>query len=217
MAGIGCTSEASFKGTHGRNVPYIVMVAERKLRRTAAAGSAVAVLAIMVSACGASHERRANRTGTTALVSDARSAHQDEVLSLAGLGTFKGRCPRGARSWTLRFVDNAEANETVSYRVGTGPRLTVNVNPGNAVTFRLVPNATMTHEPGFVPPVGQARGRSKAASVPTTAPLRALIYQATEPQTLRDGVRLALATIGGESGQCVLVGSTVKAYTYPNS
>lgn len=188
------------------------------MKRTAAAGSAVAVLAIMVSACGASHERRASRTRTTALVSDARSIHQGEVLSLAGLGTFKGRCPRGARSWTLRFVvDNAEANETVSYRVGTGARRTVNVNPGHAVTFRLVPNATMTHEPRFVPPVGQARGRSKATSVPTTAPLRALTYQATEPQTLRDDVRLALATIGGESGQCVLVGSTVKAYTYPNS
>ena len=142
------------------------------------------------------------------------------MLSLAGLGTFKGRCPRAARSWTLRFVvDNAEANETVSYRVGTGPRRTVNVNPGNAVTFRLVPNATMTHERAdrFVPPVGQARGRSKATSVPTTAPLRAVIYQATEPQTLRDDVRLALSTTGGDSGQCVLVGSTVKAYTYPNS
>jgi hypothetical protein len=172
----------------------------------------------MISACGASHERRASRTETTAPVSDTRSIHQDEVLSLAGLGTFKGRCPRGARSWTLRFVvDNAEANETVSYRVGTGPRRTVNVNPGNAVIFRLVPNATMTHEPGFVAPVGQARGRSNATSVPTTAPLRALIYQATEPRTLRDDVRLALSTIGGESGQCVLVGSTVKAYTYPNS
>jgi hypothetical protein len=152
-------------------------------------------------------------------VSDSGSIHQDEVLSLAGLGTFKGRCPRGARSWTLRFVvDNAEANETVSYRVGARPRRTVNVNPGNAITFRLVPNATMTHEPAdrFVPP-GQGRGRSKATSVPTTAPLRALIYQATEPQTLRDDVRLALSTVGGESGQCVLVGSTVKAYTYPNS
>jgi len=29
-------------------------------------------------------------------------------------------------------------------------------------------------------------------------------------------VRLALAARGGENAQCVLVGSTVKAYTYPN-
>jgi hypothetical protein len=53
--------------------------------------------------------------------------------------------------------------------------------------------------------------------VPTTAPLQIIIYQATEPQTIRADVRLALATIGGESGQCVLVGSSVNAYTYPNS
>jgi hypothetical protein len=52
--------------------------------------------------------------------------------------------------------------------------------------------------------------------VPTTKPLHAITYQGTEPQTLRADVSLALATIGGESGQCILVGSTVSAYTYPN-
>ena len=52
--------------------------------------------------------------------------------------------------------------------------------------------------------------------MPTTVPLHALIYQGTEPQTLRADVDLALSTIGGESGQCILVGSTVRAYTYPN-
>jgi hypothetical protein len=56
-----------------------------------------------------------------------------------------------------------------------------------------------------------------AMSVPTTAPLRGVIYQGTEPQTLRADVELALSTLGGESGQCVLVGSNVSAYTYPNS
>jgi hypothetical protein len=52
--------------------------------------------------------------------------------------------------------------------------------------------------------------------VPSTVALDALIYQGTEPQTLRADIHLALTTIGGESGQCVLVGSTVSAYTYPN-
>jgi hypothetical protein len=139
-------------------------------------------------------------------------------VSLAGLGTFIGRCPRAARSWRLRFVDDAQASETISYRVGTGARHTVNINPGNAIGFQLAPNAVRTHEPAdrFVPGVGQPRGRLGATSVPTTAPLRAVIYQATEPQTLQADVRLALATVGGESGQCVLVGSAVKAYTYPN-
>jgi hypothetical protein len=53
-------------------------------------------------------------------------------------------------------------------------------------------------------------------SVPTTKPLKLQIYQATEPQTLRGDIRLALTSIGGESGQCVMVGSSVDANTYPN-
>ena len=52
--------------------------------------------------------------------------------------------------------------------------------------------------------------------MPTTAPLEVLIYQATEPQTLRADIHLALTTSGGDSGQCILVGSTVNAYAYPN-
>src|SRR5205085_2744475 len=152
------------------------------------------------------------------LVSDAHAVDYREVLSLAGLGAFKGRCPRAARLWALRFVNRAQATELVSYRVGTRARHAVDVNPGNAIVFHLVPNATRTHEPAdrFVPPAGQPRGRLTATSLRTTAPLRAVIYQATEPQTVQADVRLALAAPGGENAQCVLVGSTVKAYTYPN-
>ena len=125
--------------------------------------------------------------------------------------------PRGARIWSLRFVNADQATDTISYRVGTGTSRQVNVEPGGSVAVRLVPNATRTHEPRdrFVP-ADQGRGLAAATSVPTTEPLEALIYQATEPQTLRADVHLALATIGGESGQCVLVGSTINAYTYPN-
>ncbi|HEY1523693.1 MAG TPA: hypothetical protein VGF70_11840 [Solirubrobacteraceae bacterium] len=190
------------------------------MRRTAPLAAVAVVSAVAVSACGASQEQRASRTTGAALVSDSRSIHQNRVLSLAGLGTFTGRCPRGARFWTLRFVsDNAEATDTVSYRVGRRPRRTVDINPGHALSFQLAPNAARTHEPKdrFVPPVGQPRGRSSATSVPTTLPLRAVIYQATESQTLQADVRITLATIGGESGQCVLVGSSVRAYTYPTS
>jgi hypothetical protein len=93
----------------------------------------------------------------------------------------------------------------------------VNINPGNGLTFHLIPNATKTREPAFVPPRGQGRGLATAMMVATTAPLHVTIYQGTEPQTLRADVRLALATSGGESGHCVLVGSSVNAYTYPNS
>ncbi len=131
---------------------------------------------------------------------------------------FVGRCPRGARSWNLRFVATGEATETLSYRVGTGASRTVNVEPAAAIAIHLVPDAARTHEPAdrFVPPVGQGRGVATAMSVPTTTPLHAQIYQATEPQTLRADVDLALSTVGGESGQCALVGSTVHANTYFN-
>lgn len=188
------------------------------MRRTATVASAVAVLAVMVSACGGGHKRRANGAGTTAPVSATRPVRQDAVLSLARLGTFEGRCPQDAHSWTLRFVvDTAEATETVSYRVGAGARRSVNVQPGNAITLQLVPNATRTHEPAFVPPAGQPRGLTGATSVPTTAPFEVLIYQATEPQTLRADVHLALAANYDSTGQCALVGSTVNAYAYSNA
>jgi hypothetical protein len=190
------------------------------MRRSVVTATAIAVSMWTLAACSDGHKQPAHRTGTDASRSVTEPAHSDDVLSLSGLGTFEGRCPRGARTWTLRFVvDVAEATDTVSYRVGVGAGRTVNINPGNAITFHLTPDATKTQEPAdrFVPPLGQGRGLAMAMTVPTTAPLQVVIYQGTEPQTLRADVRLALATIGGESGQCVLVGSSVNAYTYPNS
>jgi hypothetical protein len=140
-------------------------------------------------------------------------------LGLSGLGTFEGRCPRGARFWTLRFVVTGQATETLTYRIGDGGGAVrrVSLQPGRAITIDLVADAAKTHEPAdrFLPP-GQPRGLTTATSVPTTAPLQAMIYQATEPQTLRADVDLALSTNGDGSDRCVLVGSTVRAYTYPN-
>jgi hypothetical protein len=187
-----------------------------EMRRLAAIAAAVTVFMLVLSGCGGSHNQTAHRSRTAPSVPLTPSARASEVLSLSGLGTFEGRCPRGARSWTLRFFDNGGATDTVSYRVRSGARHTVNV--GNAITFHLVPDTTRTHEPAdrFVPPIGQGRGRSNAMSVPSTLPIDAVIYQGTEPQTLRADVHLALSSIGGESGQCVLVGSSVHAYTYPN-
>ncbi len=188
------------------------------MRRPAATATTIVVLVCMLSACGGNSKRQP-RTVTVTSRSVTPSARPDEVLSLSGFGTFQGRCPRDARLWTLRFVVDAAATDTLSYRIGTSRRRTVNVNPGNTITFHLIPNATRTREPAdrFVPPLGQGRGLANAMMVPTTQPLQVIIYQGTEPQTLWADVSLALATIGGESGQCVLVGSTVGAYTYPNS
>jgi hypothetical protein len=186
------------------------------MRRLALSTAAIAVCLFVLSGCGGSHSRPPHQSQTVSSESVTQPARAPEVLSLSGLGTFEGRCPRGASSWTLRFVDDGGATDTVSYRVGNGALRTVNVD--TAIIFHLVPGTTRTHEPAdrFVPPLGQGRGHSNATSVPTTAPIDAVIYQGTEPQTLRADVHLALSSIGGESGQCVLVGSTVHAYTYPN-
>lgn len=186
------------------------------MKRLSASTAALALFVFLLSGCGGSHHQRIRRSQTVASGSVTHPNRAPEVLSLSGLGTFEGRCPRGARSWTLRFVNGSGATDTVSYRVGTGSRRTVNV--GNAITFRLVPGSARTHEPAdrFAPPIGHGRGRANAMVVPTTAPLDAVIYQGTEPQTLRADIHLALSSIGGESGHCVLVGSTVHAYTYPN-
>jgi hypothetical protein len=208
----------------------MTMLAAPTWRRSAVTATVIAVSMWTLSACGGGHKQQVVRTVTVPSPSVTRTvtvpspsvaqSAQPEVLSLSGLGTFAGRCPRGARSWTLRFVVEPDtATDTVSYRVGTSARRTVNINPGSALTFHLIPNTTRTHEPPdrFVPPLGQGRGLASAMTVPTTPPLQAVIYQGTEPQTLRADVRLALAAIGGESGQCALVGSSINAYTYPNS
>lgn len=188
-----------------------------RMSRLAVPGIAIAMMCVL-SGCGGGHKDRAQRNQTVASGSAQDPPSLRTVLSLSGLGTFEGLCPPGARSWTLQFVAGPEANDALSYRVGSGPRRTVNVDPSDAVTIHLVPDAVRTHQPAdrFVPP-GEGRGLTMATSVPTTAPLQAAIYQATEPQTLLADVHLALSTIGGESGQCVLVGSAVKAYTYPSS
>lgn len=186
--------------------------------RRALSGAVIALFACTLSACGADRQQRDEHGRTVAAGPVTNLVSANVVASVSGLGTFEGRCPRGAHSWTLRFVATAEATDTLSYRVGNAARRTVDLDPGRAVTIRLVPNAARTYEPAdrFVAPIGQGRGRAAAVRVPTTAPLEAVIYQGTEPQTLRADVDLALSTIGGESGQCILVGSTVRAYTYPN-
>jgi hypothetical protein len=153
------------------------------MRRSAVTATAIAVSMWTLSACGGGHKQQVRRTVTVPSPAVTHSAPSD-VLSLSGLGTFEGSCPRGARSWTLRFVVDIAATDTVSYRVGTRARRTVNINPGNALTFHLIPDATKTHEPAdrFVPPLGQGRGLTTAMMVPTTAPLQSSSTRAPNPR-----------------------------------
>lgn len=136
----------------------------------------------------------------------------DEVLAVPTVGGFYGRCPRGAPVWTLRFVVPVDsATDAIISKLGGGPVKHASVNPGDSLTFHLVPNSVRTHEPPDRFP------RLPATTVATTPPLVVEISQGTEPQFLRVDVHLALTTIGGESGQCALAGSSVAARTYLNS
>ena len=135
----------------------------------------------------------------------------DEVLTIPAVGRFYGRCPRGARVWTLRFVVPADAaTEFIRYRIGEGPPRDLKLDPGGAVTVHLVPDAVRITEPA------DSISRHPATAIATTLPLDAQITQGTEPQFLRAAIHLALAAIGGETGECVLVGSRITARDYPN-
>lgn len=137
-----------------------------------------------------------------------------EVLAVPTVGGFYGRCQRGAPTWTLRFevpADSASATDAIIFKLGSGPVKHASVNPGDALAFRLVPNSARTHEPADLP------ARIAATTVPSTPPLDVEISQGTEAQILRVDVHLALTTIGGESGECALAGSSVIARTYPTS
>jgi hypothetical protein len=188
-----------------------------------AKGAAVAVmLALGAAGCGGA-TRTVTITTTAPPVTTAGTATttpsattrpttgSDEVLAIPTVGRFYGRCPRAARVWTLRFmVPSDSATDTISSKIGNGRLRRVNVSPGGAVTFDLLAGAVRTSEPT------DRLARHPATTVATTPPLDVHIFRGTEPQSLRVDVHLALATIGGETAQCVLVGSRVNARTYFN-
>jgi hypothetical protein len=173
-----------------------------------------AVVGLLAAGCGGSR-------GTVTITSAARSAARsstavvlgsDEVLAVRTLGGFYGLCPRAASVWTLRFRSPAAtATDLLTYTVGSDPVRRVEVNPGDAVSFHLIPNIARVREPAD-PTSGHP-----ATMIATTAPLEVQISQDTEAQLLQVDVRLALTTSGGESGDCALAESWVTARTYPNS
>ena len=172
-----------------------------------------AAVALAAAGCGGA-TRTVSITTTAPSVTSTEtttSLPSDEVLAVPTVGRFFGRCPRAARVWTLRFiVPGDSATDTITSKVGNGPVRRADVNPGGTVTFHLVAGAIRTPEPA------DRISRHRAKTVATTPPLDVHVSQGTEPQYLRVDVRLALATIGGETGQCVLVGSRVDARTYFN-
>ena len=170
------------------------------------------VIAVAAGGCGGSTKTVTVTTraqsGTTSSTTPSASP---EVLAVGTIGGFYGRCPRGAGAWTLQFaVPATGASDTITSKIGSGPLRRAQVDPGQAATFRLVPNAAHARQPA------DAMSGHRATMVTTTEPLDIRVSQATESQSLRLDVHLALTAIGGESGQCALAGSRVNARTYFN-
>lgn len=172
----------------------------------------IAALASAVAGCGGT-TRTVSVTTTAPPVTSTATAtlSTDEVLAVPAVGRFDARCPPAAHEWTLRFIAPADGatdaiTSTVRHR---RPRRTA-VNPGGVATFHLVPGSVPTSEPA------DRISHHHATTIATTPPLDIHIVQATEPQSVRVDVHLALTTLGGDSGRCALVGSRVDARTYFN-
>jgi hypothetical protein len=171
-----------------------------------------AAIAVAAGGCGGSTTTVTVTTRAPSVTtSSTRTSASSEILAVPAIGGFYGRCPRDAGVWTLQFVVPATgASDAITSKLGSGPLRRARVNPGQAVAFRLIPNAAHARQPAD--PISGHR----ATTVATTEPLDIHISQATESQSLRLDIKLALTAIGGETGQCALAESRVYARTYFN-
>jgi hypothetical protein len=130
------------------------------------------------------------------------------VLAIPSVGEFKGRCAQGADAWTLRFVDDTGVNDRVyEERAGRLDR-PVDVRPGGALTWHLVPGVRRSYEPP------DPLSNNPARTVPSTTPLTLIIEQGSEPHIFRVDATIALAAAIGDTTNCALVSSAVRALTY---
>jgi hypothetical protein len=170
-----------------------------------------AAIAIGAGGCGGSTKTVTVTTRAPSVTrSSTTTSASSEVLAVPTIGGFYGRCPRGGGVWTLQFVTPGSASDTITSKIGSGPLRRAQVNPGQAATFRLIPNAAQARQPA------DPMSGHRATTLATTEPLEIHISQATESQSLRLDISLALTAIGGETGQCALAESRVNARTYFN-
>jgi hypothetical protein len=171
-----------------------------------------AAIALVASGCGGSTKTVTVTTRAPSVAtSSTTTTASPEVLAVPAVGGFYGRCPRGAGAWILQFATPASsATDTITSKIGSGPLRRAQVTPGHATTFRLTPNAAHVRLPA------DPMSGHRPTTVATTEPLDIHISQATESQSLRLDIHLALAALGGETGQCALAASRVNARTYFN-
>lgn len=162
---------------------------------------AVAVAGAALSGCGgASPPRRHHHTPR---------AQPAELLSVPAVVRIYGRCRPGDRRWTVTLVDSGTATDAITYRVGSGQRHRLTLDPGSQpLILRLAPNAAATREPAL------PAGHLPATTLRTTAPLVLEITQGTEPHIYRLNVRFALGAAIGDTSNCALIAARLAAATY---
>src|SRR5947209_13604703 len=94
-------------------------------------------LGLGVGGCGganAAHSVPAHR----APAPSPAPAASDVVLAVGGVGTLSGRCPRGARTWSLHYAAaTGTATETVSIRIARVRAMHRSVDPGKSIAFTI--------------------------------------------------------------------------------
>ena len=131
-----------------------------------------------------------------------------ELLSVPVVGRIYGRCKPGDPSWTIRFIADGSATDGVTYRIGTSRSHSVGVNPGKTLTWDLVPGRFTALEPAD--PVSHF----PATAIKTTVPMTLSISQGTEPHVYRVNLTFAIAAAIGDTDNCALISSTLRATTY---
>jgi hypothetical protein len=176
---------------------------------------AAAILACggLVASCGGSSQHTSTTSKTTTTTetvtrSNAPATSTAELLSIPAVGRIYGTCKPGAPRWPIRFVVTAGANDFVTYRIGAGHARSVNLDPGRSLTLQLIPGQYRSRQPAD--PVIH----SPAQTIRTTLPVTLSINQGTEPHIYRVNITFALAAAIGDTSNCALVSSTMRAFTY---
>lgn len=162
---------------------------------------------LCVAGCGGSATR--TRTVTVPAAGGSSSGVRGEFLAVPAVGRFYGRCGTSA-VWKITFVNDSTASDGVDYRIGSGRRRSVQVDPGRSLTLKLARGRFVSREPA------DPTGRFPAQTIKTTLPVVMYITQGTEPHIFHVKVRFAIAPAIGDTADCALIASTVNAGTYYN-
>ena len=164
----------------------------------------------VLAGCGGSRTLTVTRvtTETVSKPSPVPKVRAGELLSVPAVGRIYARCDPSKGHWTMTFLNDALASDSVTYRIGTQPARRSVVNPGQAVAWTLLPGRYTSREPA------DKLSGFPAAAIRTTEPVSLDVSQGTEPHIYRVKMRLALAAAIGDTVNCALISSNMVAATY---